>query len=76
MEIRVDVSHSEDGRDLVASAYFVFVARDAKSQTTAVPVPELVFDGEEDIKGCTLRFQYGSKNQTHRKNLYSVNFPD
>ncbi len=73
MEIRIDVSHSEDGRDLEASAYFVFVSRDAESQKKGVPVPELTFDGEEDVESCALRFEYGVKNQAIRKNLTSVN---
>jgi Acyl-CoA hydrolase len=72
MEIRIDVSHSEDGRDLVATSYFVFVSRDAASQTKAVPVPQLSFEGEEDIESCTLRYEYGIKNQAVRKNLTTV----
>lgn len=72
MEVRVDVSHSENGETLAASAYYVFVSRDTKDSTKSRPVPELIFDGEKDVEGCFIRQQYGKKNQVDRKNVMEV----
>jgi Acyl-CoA hydrolase len=72
MEVRVDVAHTEDGKELAASAYFVFVSRDINDNTKAIPVPELAFEGEEDKEGCLLRYEYGVRNQQERKLLANV----
>ena len=72
MEIRVDVANNEQGDDLKASAYYVFVARDAENPRKSKPVPELVFDGEKDPEGAIIRYETGKKNQTHRKSVAEV----
>jgi hypothetical protein len=74
MEIRVDVSSCAEKDTLAASAYYVFVARDAKDSTKSRPVPELVFDGEKETELCMIRQQYGKKNQMDRKNVSEVKF--
>lgn len=67
LEIRVDISHSEDPKDQAGSAYFMFVARDAKDYTKAFALPELSFEGEKDEKKCILRDEYGKRNKDRRK---------
>lgn len=72
MEIRVDISHSEKPEDYVATAYFMFVARDAEDYSKAFPLPELTFEGEEDVKKCMLRKEYGIKNKERRSDVAAV----
>lgn len=67
LEIRVDVTYTDTPDTLLASAYYVFVARDAQDYSKAKTVPRLVFDGEYDINSCILRAELGKKNQQGRK---------
>lgn len=72
MEIRVDIAHSNDPKDQLGSAYFMFVARDANDYSKSYPLPELSFEGEEDVKKAMLRFEYGRKNKERKMNLAAV----
>ncbi len=72
MEVRIDLSQTEEGSDLVAAAYYVFASRDATDPSKSKPIPELVFDGEKDKEGCVIRFEYGRKNQLERKSMSEV----
>ena len=74
MEIRVDVSHSEDPKDQIASAYSMFVARDVQDYSKAFPLPELSFEGENDEAKCLLRQEYGKKNKKTRMEFAAVIF--
>ena len=67
MEIRIDISHSENPQDMAGSAYFMFVARDATDYSKAIELPELSFEGEKDAKKCALRNEYGKKNKSKKK---------
>jgi len=73
MEIRVDISHSDDPDDQVAAAYFMFVARDTNDYKKAYPIPDLCFEGEEDLEKCLLRLEYGKKNKQKRIEFAAVN---
>lgn len=66
------MSHSEDPTDQVGSAYFMFVARDAKDYTKAFVVPELSFEGEKDQQKCVLRDEYGRRNKEKKKSFSEV----
>jgi len=66
MEIRVDVSHSEEPKDLIAAAYSMFVSRDAQDYSKAYVLPDLSFEGENDEAKCILRQEYGKRNKQRR----------
>ena len=67
LEVRLDVTYTDDPDKLVASAYYVFAARDAANYAQAKRVPKIVFDGEFDLEGCLLRYEYGKGNMSERK---------
>ena len=66
MEIRIDIAHSEKPKDHLGSAYFMFVARDARDYTKACVLPQLSFEGEEDPDRCTLRQELGREKKDRR----------
>lgn len=72
MEIRVDISHSEEPEDQVGVAYFMFVARDTNDYSKAYPIPDLSFEGENNIEKCFLRLEYGKKNKKKRIEFSAV----
>lgn len=72
MEIRVDVSHSEDPKDQIAAAYSMFVSRDAQDYSKTYPLPDLSFEGENDEAKCLLRQEYGKKNKKRRMEFAAV----
>jgi len=72
MEIRVDISQSEDLEDQVGSAYFMFVARDTNDYSRGYPIPDLCFEGEDNIEKCFLRLEYGKKNKQKRIEFSAV----
>lgn len=74
LEIRIDISHSEDPQDMAGSAYFMFVARDAHDYKKAVELPELSFEGEKDARKCGLRNEYGKRNKEKKKLFSEVKF--
>jgi len=72
MEIRVDVSHSEDPKDQVAAAYSMFVSRDAEDYSKTYSLPDLSFEGENDEAKCLLRQELGKKNKKRRMEFAAV----
>ena len=68
MEIRIDMSHTNNELDL-GTANFVFVGR---TKDKGYNVPKLVFDGETERDKSLLRDEYGKKNQNERKTFSAV----
>lgn len=69
VEIRVDIYQESDekmGTDLVGSTHFLMAARELTTHK-AFKVPQLTFEGEEDIENCMLRYELGKKFQEQRK---------
>lgn len=67
LEVQVDVTYTDDPHVIIASASYLFVARDAIDYSKPKKVPKLVFEGEDDPDGCILRYEYGKLNQKARK---------
>ena len=67
LEVRLDVTYTNSPSQLLASAYFVYAARDATNNGKAKQIPKLVFDEEENSDVCALRAEYGNLNTKKRK---------
>jgi acyl-coenzyme A thioesterase 9 len=51
----------------MASAIFLFAARNKDDYSKSYRLPKFLYDGEEDIEKCHMRYQLGLKRQLERK---------
>jgi acyl-CoA hydrolase len=64
LEIQIDCW--QEG-EYMLTALFLFVAREKTNPALSKAIPNLSFEGEQDVQGCELRRAIGEHNKIERK---------